>query len=183
MPRHELAEKERHASAGWPDLIDIDLTIETEGWPDEAALHALATRAVAASWQALALPDGDGTELSIVFTDDAAIQELNAEWRGKDKPTNVLSFPAFPVKAGDAPGPMLGDIVIARETVEREAALEKKPFDHHLTHLIVHGLLHLLGYDHENEEDAEEMENWERRILLALAIPDPYASPKDDETD
>ncbi|WP_420960420.1 rRNA maturation RNase YbeY [Brucella sp. IR073] len=184
MRRHDLAEKEHHALAGWPDLIDIDILIETEGWPDEAPLRALASRAVAASWEALGLPDEEETELSIVFTDDAAIRELNAEWRGKDKPTNVLSFPAFPVKAGDAPGAMLGDIVIARETVEREAALEKKPFDHHLTHLIVHGLLHLLGYDHENDEEAEEMEGWERLILQALAIPDPYAvSQIDDETD
>lgn len=156
--------------------------IEAEGWPDEAALHQLASRAVAASWEALGLGSPDATELSIVFTDDASIQKLNAQWRGKDKPTNVLSFPAFPVKAGERPGPMLGDIIIARETVAREAALEIKPFDHHLTHLIVHGFLHLLGYDHEDDAEAEEMEDWERRILLALAIPDPYAvSLKDDE--
>jgi probable rRNA maturation factor len=166
-------------------LIDVDILIETEGWPDEAVLRALASRAVTASWTTLGVdsPEGGNTELSIVFTGDAAIRELNAGWRGKDKPTNVLSFPAFPVKAGERPGPMLGDIVIARETVEREAALEMKPFDHHLTHLIVHGLLHLLGYDHEDDEEAEEMEGWERRILHALAIPDPYAvSLKDDET-
>ncbi|WP_110749793.1 rRNA maturation RNase YbeY [Phyllobacterium leguminum] len=158
--------------------------IEAEGWPEEAALRQLAERAVLASWETLELgAPGEGeTELSIVFTDDAAIQRLNAEWRGKDKPTNVLSFPAFPVEAGERPGPMLGDIVIARETVAREAALEIKPFDHHLTHLIVHGLLHLLGYDHENDEEAEEMEGWERRILHALSIPDPYnVSLKDDE--
>ncbi|KXF79059.1 rRNA maturation RNase YbeY [Paramesorhizobium deserti] len=169
--------------AGQNDLIDIDILIETEGWPDEAALRQLAERAVAAAWQALGHGEAE-TELSIVFTDDASIRELNAGWRGKDKPTNVLSFPAFPVKAGQRPGPMLGDIVIARETVEREAALEMKPFDHHLTHLVVHGFLHLLGYDHEDDEEAEEMEGWERRILQALAIPDPYAvSQKDDETD
>ncbi|PRD44488.1 rRNA maturation RNase YbeY [Phyllobacterium phragmitis] len=161
--------------------------IETEGWPDEATLHRLADRAVAVAWKTLfSTPDAANveTELSIVFTDDASIQKLNAEWRGKDKPTNVLSFPAFPVKAGARPGPMLGDIVIARETVEREAALEKKPLDHHLTHLVVHGFLHLLGYDHEDDGEAEEMEGWERRILEALAIPDPYAvSQKDDEID
>ncbi|MBB2971932.1 rRNA maturation RNase YbeY [Mesorhizobium sp. RMAD-H1] len=169
-------------------MIDIDILIETEGWPDEAALRRLAERAVSAAWQELGFGSLENaeveTELSIVFTDDASIRQLNAEWRGKDKPTNVLSFPAFPVKAGECPGPMLGDIVIARETVEREAALEMKPFDHHLTHLMVHGFLHLLGYDHEDDEEAEEMEGWERRILVALAIPNPYAvSQKDHETD
>ncbi|RCS25237.1 rRNA maturation RNase YbeY [Phyllobacterium salinisoli] len=160
--------------------------IETEGWPDEATLRQLADRAVAAAWKALFSTSAANveTELSVVFTDDASIRQLNAEWRGKDKPTNVLSFPAFPVRAGDRPGPMLGDIVIARQTVEREAALEKKPFDHHLTHLVVHGFLHLLGYDHEDDVEAEEMEGWERRILEVLATPDPYAvSQKDYETD
>lgn len=148
--------------------------IEAGNWPDETVLEGLATRAVAAAWDNLRLKPAE-SELSLVFTDDASIQALNAQWRGKDKPTNVLSFPAFPVKAGDQPGPMLGDIIIARETVEREALDEGKPFENHLTHLIVHGFLHLLGYDHQTEEEAEEMERRERDILHALAIPDPYA--------
>nr|WP_254799240.1 rRNA maturation RNase YbeY [Falsochrobactrum sp. TDYN1] len=148
--------------------------IEAGSWPDETALEGLAKRAVAAAWDNLRLKPSE-SELSLVFTDDASIQALNAQWRGKDRPTNVLSFPAFPVKAGDQPGPMLGDIIIARETVEREALGEGKPLENHLTHLIVHGFLHLLGYDHETEEEAEEMERFEREILHALAIPDPYA--------
>jgi len=115
------------------------------------------------------------SELSLVFSDDAAIRKLNAGWRGKDKPTNVLSFPAFSWRRGDPLPPMLGDIAIAAETVRKEADLEGKPFEHHLTHLIVHGFLHLLGYDHETNGEAEEMEGVERRILAALAIPDPYA--------
>lgn len=148
--------------------------IEAGNWPDETVLEGLVTRAVAAAWDNLRLKPAE-SELSLVFTDDASIQALNAQWRGKDKPTNVLSFPAFPVRAGDQPGPMLGDIIIARETVEREALDEGKPFENHLTHLIVHGFLHLLGYDHQTEEEAEEMERRERDILHALAIPDPYA--------
>ncbi|KAB2700862.1 rRNA maturation RNase YbeY [Ochrobactrum sp. GPK 3] len=156
------------------NAIHIDITIEAGNWPDETTLEGLVRKSVEAAWANLGLKNAD-SELSVVFTDDASIQELNAEWRGKDKPTNVLSFPAFPVKAGAQPGPMLGDIVIARETVEREAVEEGKPLDHHLSHLVVHGFLHLLGYDHETDEEAEEMERREREILHAIAIPDPYA--------
>lgn len=153
--------------------IAVGLEIEAGEWGDEAALEATANRAIDATFARLGVEDGV-SELSILFTDDAAIQALNREWRGKDKPTNVLSFPAFPVEPGDPLPPMLGDIVLAFETVAQEAALENKPFEHHLTHLTVHGLLHLLGYDHETEEDAEEMEGLERQILEHLAIPDPY---------
>ncbi len=110
-----------------------------------------------------------------MFTDDASIREINAEWRQQDKPTNVLSFPAFPVTPGEKPGPMLGDIVIARETVEREAVDLGKSFEEHLTHLLVHGFLHLLGYDHMETEEAEEMEALETRILASLGLSDPYA--------
>lgn len=156
-------------------MIDIDILVETDGWPGEAALSDLASIAIAAVWDELASGNQPDSELSLVFTDDAAIKELNNDWRDKDKPTNVLSFPAFPIKPGQAPGPMLGDIVIALETVVREAEDEEKSFDHHLTHLIVHGVLHLLGYDHETDDEAEAMEQLERKILARLAIPDPYA--------
>ncbi|MCO4316903.1 rRNA maturation RNase YbeY [Phyllobacterium sp. 21LDTY02-6] len=165
-------------------MIDIDILIESDGWYEAAQLEALARRAVAAVWDELDAGRQPESELSLVFTDDAQIRELNSDWREKDKATNVLSFPAFPVKRGQKPGPMLGDIVIARETVEREALTEHKPFDHHLTHLIVHGLLHLLGYDHLETEEAEEMEQLERNVLARLAIPDPYAlSVIDDQHD
>ncbi|WP_343313155.1 rRNA maturation RNase YbeY [Brucella sp. BE17] len=158
-----------------PDnTIDIDLMIEAGSWPDETVLEDLVKKAVEAAWSNLDLKHMP-SELSVVFTDDASIKLLNAQWRDKDKATNVLSFPAFPVKAGSQPGPMLGDIVIAYETVEREAADEGKPVNNHLTHLIVHGFLHLLGYDHETDIEAEEMERRERQILHALAISDPYA--------
>ena len=119
------------------------------------------------------LPDKDK-----VLTDDTGIRTLNNNWRGVDKPTNVLSFPALqptgPVGPDDAPR-MLGDIAIAYETTRREADDEQKPFEHHLSHLAVHGFLHLVGYDHENDEDAEDMESLETEILALLGIPDPYA--------
>lgn len=153
--------------------IDIDVAIEGGAWPDEAALHALVRSAVDAVSADLAL--SGASELSVLFTDDEQVRVLNRDWRGKDKPTNVLSFPAFETAPGEALPPMLGDIALAYGTVTREATLEGKPFDHHLTHLLVHGLLHLLGYDHEDDAEAEAMESAERRILGRLAIPDPYA--------
>ena len=148
--------------------------VEAGDWPSRKALLALAERAVAAAMAEIR-PKGADTEVSVVFTDDAHIRVLNAGWRGKDKATNVLSFPALPMGL-DAPlPPMLGDIVLAAETVSRESLLEDKPLAHHISHLLVHGLLHLLGHDHEEEAQAEAMEQLERAILARLAIPDPYA--------
>ena len=155
--------------------LDIDLMVEEGAWPSEDTLRALVDRAVPAALAEAEVDVVDGVELSLVFADDDAIQSLNAEWRQKDKPTNVLSFPAFPMAPGDPLPPMLGDIVLAYETVAREAELEQKPLENHITHLIIHGLLHLLGYDHETDEEAQEMEALERQALARLAIPDPYA--------
>ncbi|TIN23842.1 MAG: rRNA maturation RNase YbeY [Mesorhizobium sp.] len=153
--------------------VDIDISVEAGEWPDEASLTRLVDRAVAASFAETGM--AGHSELSLVFSDDAHIRTLNAGWRGKDKPTNVLSFPAFPLVQGGPLPPMLGDIVLAAETVAREAALEDKPVENHITHLVIHGLLHLLGYDHETETEAEVMEAIERAALARLAIPDPYA--------
>jgi probable rRNA maturation factor len=155
--------------------VEIDLLVEGGDWPPEAELEAVTHEAIAAAMAETGAAAPEGTELSVVFSDDTHIRELNAQWRGKDKPTNVLSFPAFPPKIGAPLPPLLGDIVLAAETVAREAALEGKPVRHHITHLLVHGFLHLLGYDHETSEEAEEMETVERRTLARLAIPDPYA--------
>ncbi len=164
-------------------MITIDIMTESPLWGDSETYETLARACTDAVWARLALPQKP-TELSLVLTDDASIRKINAEWRNKDKATNVLSFPAFDIAAGDAPGPMLGDIIIAYETVEREAGEEQKSFSQHLHHMIVHGLLHLLGYDHEDEEEAEEMEALEREILHALAIPDPYTvHSQDNEND
>ncbi|MBA1139636.1 rRNA maturation RNase YbeY [Mesorhizobium neociceri] len=152
--------------------VEIDLSVEAGDWPDKTALTLLVDRAVSAAFAETGV--AGHSELSIVFSDDAHIRTLNAGWRGKDKPTNVLSFPAFPFPKGGKLPPMLGDIVLASETVTREAALEEKPFENHITHLVIHGLLHLLGYDHETDAEAEEMEAIERAALARLAIPDPY---------
>ncbi len=151
------------------------LAIEADGWPKEDMLEAWVNRALNAAEIQLGLSADYPSEVSFLFTDDATIQGINNEWRGKDKPTNVLSFPAFPLRPGMAPKPLLGDIVVALETVQREAIEEQKTFENHLTHMFVHGLLHLLGYDHETDDDAEQMEHLERQILETLAIPDPYA--------
>jgi probable rRNA maturation factor len=153
--------------------VDIDISIEAGEWPDEAALTRLVQRAAAAAFAETGA--GGRSELSMVFSDDAHIRGLNAGWRGKDRPTNVLSFPAFPFQKGGPLPPMLGDIVLAAETVTREAVLEDKPVEDHITHLVIHGLLHLLGYDHETDAEAEAMEAIERAALARLAIPDPYA--------
>jgi probable rRNA maturation factor len=156
-------------------LINIVLSRESGDWADEAALFELAERIVSAASKTLLLKTAGPCELSLVFSNDATVKALNAEWRGKDSATNVLSFPAFSLKPGDPLPPLLGDVILAFETTAREAAEEGKLMDHHVSHLVLHGFLHLLGYDHETEAEAEDMESIERSILAKLAIPDPYA--------
>jgi probable rRNA maturation factor len=155
--------------------VAIDIMVEAGEWPDEATLGALAEQAVASVVAELGRGGDNPSELSLVFSDDAGVRKLNAEWRGKNRPTNVLSFPASSTVPSAALPPLLGDIVLASETVAREAALEGKPLEHHIAHLIIHGFLHLVGHDHEAETEAEAMEAIERRALARLAIPDPYA--------
>ena len=111
-------------------------------------------------------------EVSIVLTDDAEQRELNRRWRGIDQPTNVLSFPQIEPFAPVAG--LLGDIILARQTLERDAAEQGKPFADHFSHLVVHGFLHLLGYDHVAEAEALVMEGLETQILETLGIADPY---------
>jgi probable rRNA maturation factor len=146
-------------------------------WQSEPNAEAVIERAIAAAAETVD-EDVAEAEVAVMLTDDTGIRTLNSNWRGIDRPTNVLSFPALQPegerKAGDAPR-MLGDIAIAYETLRREADEEQKPFDHHLSHLAVHGFLHLIGYDHERDADAEEMEALEQKILAQLGIPDPYA--------
>lgn len=153
--------------------VRYDVAINADGWQSEHSLRMLVDRVLEATLHVLEFDDVD-SELSLVFTDDANIRTINSKWRYIDKATNVLSFPAFSIQPGQRPGPILGDIVIARETVQREAQEENKSFDDHLSHLIVHGLLHLTGYDHQNDEEAEQMESLERKILASLGISDPY---------
>jgi probable rRNA maturation factor len=152
----------------------IDVIVEAACWDEASGAEAIVRRALT---QAAAVVGADfgSCALAVLLTDDAAIRRLNAQWRDIDKPTNVLSFPAAPqLAAGASAVKSLGDIAIACETTAREARHEGKPFDHHLSHLAVHGFLHLLGYDHESETQAETMEQLERAILERLGVPDPY---------
>ena len=114
--------------------------------------------------------------VGVILTDDAEQRRLNRDYRGKDAPTNVLSFPIGDAAPGGGPV-MLGDVVLAFETVAREAGEQNKPLPDHLRHLVVHGVLHLLGFDHETEAEAEVMEAREREILARLGVPDPYRDP------
>jgi probable rRNA maturation factor len=153
-----------------------EVLVTADCWQDVPDAEAVILRAVAAAAEA-ADADTGGAELAVMLTDDAGIRTLNSNWRGIDKPTNVLSFPALQPTAppgDDDPPRMLGDIAIAYETLRREADEEAKPFDHHLSHLVVHGFLHLIGYDHETDAEAEAMEALERDVLAQLGIPDPY---------
>lgn len=146
----------------------VDVRVESGLWKEPGKVRALLRRAIGQAATALSTT---GLEVAILLTDDSAIRLLNRQWRGIDAATNVLSFPS-----GNPGGhePFIGDIVLAQQTIAREANAEHKPFAHHLAHLGVHGFLHLLGYDHENLKDAAVMERLERRILRRLAIPDPY---------
>jgi probable rRNA maturation factor len=149
---------------------EIDVIVEASGW--NAGAEAAARRALAEAAAALGA-DFRNHAVALLLTDDAAVRRLNAQWRGIDKPTNVLSFPPAPGGAGEIRS--LGDIAIAYETTAREAQAEAKPFADHLAHLCVHGFLHLMGYDHEQEPQAETMEGLERVILARLGVPDPYS--------
>jgi probable rRNA maturation factor len=174
-----ISERKRNSGAMARAALPMtEVLVVADGWQSEPGAEAVIQRAIATA-AGMADADTGEAELAVMLTDDAGIRTLNDNWRGIDKPTNVLSFPALPPTgpAGpdDAPR-MLGDIAIAYETTRKEADDEQKPFDHHLSHLAVHGFLHLIGYDHEAEDDAEAMEALETEILAQLGIPDPYGN-------
>jgi probable rRNA maturation factor len=150
----------------------IDISISSPLWRKPRHLRRLAEACVREACAATGRVIPSGTELSLVLADDEQIRALNRRWRHIDAPTNVLAFPAATSKA--ALLPCLGDIVVAHETLAREATDAAKPFDHHFCHLIVHGFLHLIGYDHDEPTQAELMEAMERAALARLAIADPY---------
>jgi probable rRNA maturation factor len=163
----------------------VDVVIEDARW-DEDHLAGLAERAARATLTHLGLP-AEGFEIACLACDDARIAALNTEFRGKAVPTNVLSWPAWDLSAqedggapdlpeqGDADDPeALGDIALSYDTCAREATEQGKAFDAHLTHLIVHSVLHLLGYDHIRDKDAALMEETEVAILARLGVADPY---------
>jgi probable rRNA maturation factor len=147
----------------------IDIQVASKLWNGQPLAEQTVRDAIAAAAAALRKTSG---EVSVVLTDDAAIRALNRDWRKIDKPTNVLSFPAPKAVSGSAT--MLGDIVIAYETLARECTEENRIFLHHLSHLTVHGFLHLIGYDHQNDAEADEMEGLETKIMANLKMPDPY---------
>lgn len=157
----------------------LNLDIDIEGWPG-GKWEALAERAAAACADLAGEVANPRLSASLLFTSDEEVHALNREWRERDKPTNVLSFPMLSRDellelAPDGPPVMLGDLALAYETCAREAEAKSVPLDHHATHLIVHGLLHLAGYDHEtSDEDADKMEALEVEILAKMGIADPY---------
>jgi probable rRNA maturation factor len=150
-------------------MIDIEISTESELWLGLGDVAELAKLAIAESIRQSGVTPTRGAEVSILLCDDACIRALNRQWRGIDAPTNVLSFPA-------PRGPALGDIAVAYETTAREAGTEGKTVKDHLVHLLVHGFLHLVGYDHRSDAQAGDMERLERDILAALGIADPYGA-------
>ena len=150
--------------------VEIDVEIEDAGWTDR--LPDVEALVVAVARAALD-PDQSGA-VTVLLTDNAAVAELNLQFRGRDGATNVLSFPA----AASA-RPHLGDLALALGVCEAEARVQGKPLAHHLQHLVAHGVLHLVGFDHQSDGEAEIMEARERRILASLGIVDPYAVPDD----
>lgn len=162
-----------------PRRLSLEVVIEGGDWPELGALEALADDVARALEAAPELAEllRSPSEACIAFATDADVRTLNAQFRAKDKPTNVLSFPAQAPPPGvldpDEAVP-LGDVVLAAETVSAEAADLGIPPMHHVTHLVVHGVLHLFGHDHESDAEAEIMEALETRILAALGVPDPY---------
>ena len=150
-------------------LVDLQIATENiEGLPTEEQIVQWATAAVQ--------PEGDEVEMTVRIVDEAESHELNLTYRGKDRPTNVLSFP-FECP-DEVELPLLGDLVICRQVVEREAAEQEKPLMAHWAHMVVHGCLHLLGYDHIEDDEAEEMESLETQIMQGLGFDDPYLAEK-----
>ena len=157
--------------------LDIAVSVSHAAWSQaEPAVEGLCRKAAAAAY-AVAPPDTEAVEVSLVLADDALLHSLNRDYRGHDAPTNVLAFPGTDGSLARPPGvpAMLGDVVVAFETAAAEAADQHKALADHLSHLIVHGMLHLLGHDHGTEAEAVAMERLEIQVLAVLGVADPYA--------
>lgn len=165
-------------SRSTPSPLTLEIVHDAGRWQDFGRLEEDVARAGHALCAHKAFRNLKPCEACVALSDDAGVRRLNGAYRNKDKPTNVLSFPA--AELGSQPGPrFLGDIVLAEETLLREAAEQRKPPGHHLQHLVIHGVLHLLGYDHETDAEAEVMERLETEILAAIGIDDPYGASPD----
>lgn len=167
-------------------LIAADIATDGGDWDDVPGLDALVERALDAAAAGCGLALAPQAGVSVLLTDDRRMRDINREWRGLDKPTNVLSFAALPPDrlARDAgAAPFLGDIALAFGTVRREALDEGKPLGDHVCHLLVHGFLHLVGYDHETDAEARKMEALETRVLAGMGIPDPYGADEPDSAE
>jgi probable rRNA maturation factor len=153
--------------------LRVEFVAASPRWRAALAARTLARQAIAASFAECGVALRAGAELCVHLADDAHVRDLNARWRGLDEATNVLSFPTVePAAVGQAR--LLGDIVLGFETIVREAGAEGKPLADHYRHLVVHGFLHLIGFDHETDSDARRMEAMEARILARLGVADPY---------
>ena len=151
-------------------MIELDLLVEADDWATLTGLEAVCERALGAA----ARIGGIDGQVSLLLSDDDALQTLNRDWRGQDKPTDVLSF-----EAALQDRPFLGDIAVAFGVASRDAALKAIPLDQHLSHLLIHGYLHLIGHDHMEDTEAEEMEALEIAALASLGWPDPYRQSDD----
>jgi probable rRNA maturation factor len=161
--------------------VSIDVQRHAAVWRQIAGVTALIRKAAKRAIALGGVPILAGAELSVSLADDAMVAAANRDWRGKDVPTNVLSFPSVTAER-ISQSPFLGDVILAFETVEREALAEGKTIQHHTAHLVVHGVLHVLGYDHMTKDEAERMEALETLILASLAITDPYGDSEPLET-
>ena len=157
-----------------PMIPKIELALEDDVLIDETAFMTKVVNILTETVRLAGLKFPKESELSLVLAGDKTLQSLNKEWREKDKPTNVLSFPGKNIAVGETAEMMLGDVIISLETTKREATLENKTFEDHLSHLVIHGFLHLFGYDHETDEEAVQMESLEIKILNELGIANPY---------
>lgn len=163
--------------------VAADIATDGGDWDAVPGIDALVERALDAAAESCGLILAPGVGVSVLLTDDQRMRDINREWRGLDKATNVLSFAALPRDrlARDARrAPFLGDIALSFETVRREALDEGKPLGDHVSHLLVHGFLHLVGYDHETEVEAQAMEALETRVLAGMGLPDPYGADEPD---
>ncbi|MGX1790235.1 rRNA maturation RNase YbeY [Bosea sp. NPDC055332] len=173
-PRSRRAAPRTEAPEPDPSGPSLDIRLQSRRWRDVEDLRPRIAAAIDAALALAPVAPQPGAELSLLLTDDKRIRVVNRDWRGFDKATNVLSFPAAPPER-IASSPVIGDIVLAFETIAREAESEAKSFGDHLSHLVIHGLLHLLGEDHETETEAQRMEALETAALARLGIADPYA--------